>query len=120
MTSSRSLFAVLMAIVLTTFVFAQVSPQSPAPDSAVSITVEGRISKVEFTAPHVTLYVDVADADSQKFITWAIETGSLTELSSKGVKLSDLKVGRVVRAKGTPASGKNKLEVPASEIFFPH
>ena len=119
MTSSKNLFALLTAAAVATSVFAQVSPKSPAPDSKTLVTIEGRITKVEFTTPHVTLYVDAAALDSGSIVAWAVETGSLNELGAQGIKLGDLKVGRLVRARGSPASGQNRLESPVSEISFP-
>jgi hypothetical protein len=64
----KSLIAMLTAIAITSSVFAQVSPQLPARDSATSITVEGKITKMEFATPYVTLYVDATALDSGRLV----------------------------------------------------
>ena len=115
----KAFMVLIAALTIASAVFAQVSPQAPLPASPLSISVAGKITKVEITSSRVNLYVDAMLSENDKPETWVIETGSLNELSTKGIKLSDLKVGRIVRAKGTPASGRNTLEVRVSEISFP-
>jgi hypothetical protein len=119
MKSCKSLIAVLTAVTITASVFAQVSPQAPTPTPALSISIAGKITKVEITSSRVYLYVDAMISDNDKPEAWAIETGNLNELSAAGIKRTDLKVGRVVLSKGTPGSGRNSLEAPVSEISFP-
>jgi len=119
MKACQSLIVVLTAVAITSSVFAQVSPQAPTPTRALSISIAGKITKVEITSFRVTLYVDAMLSENDKPEAWAIETGSLNELGAAGIKRTDLKVGRVVRAKGTPSSGRNRMEAPVSEISFP-
>src|SRR6188768_3261494 len=116
MSVSRILISTIAITAFVASVFAQVSPMSPAPEARPSVTVEGRTTRIEVTKSHVTLYLDVPDSEGGKRQAWAIETGSLNELCAKGIKLTDLRVGRVIRAVGTRGAGSSTLLATASEI----
>src|SRR6187549_1013059 len=110
----RVQWAFIIALAANAFTgngFSQVS-QSPPAAKPLTTTIEGRISKVEFTTPHMYIYVGVTVSDGEKPTTWTIQTGSLSELTAKGIKRSDLQVGRNVRVEGTPLPGENRLEAP--------
>ena len=119
MKACKNLIVVLSVLTIAASVFAQVSPQEPTRTPALSIRIAGKITKVEITSSRVNLYVDAMLSENDKPETWAIETGSLNELSAKGISRNDLKIGRLVQARGTLGTGKNRIIAPVSEISFP-
>ncbi len=64
-------------------------------------TVEGTgiVSKVEWTNPHMRVYVDVTDADG-KVTTWNLELGSPNSVLRRGWTKNDIKVGEKISFKG--------------------
>ena len=100
--------------------FSQVSPQSPPAANPKKIAVEGQITKVEVTTPHVFLYLSVVTPAKGKPTVWAIQTGSLSELTREGIKGTDLRIGVMVRVEGALMTGENRLEVPVGGISFPN
>ena len=59
----------------------------------------GVLSKVEWTNPHMRVYVDVAD-DKGVVTTWNLELGSPNSVLRRGWTRSDLKVGDKISFKG--------------------
>lgn len=66
-------------------------------DSAQLITLKGTISKVEWTNPHIYVYLDVKDA-SGKVTTWALEGYPPNTLKRTGFTRDLLKIGDEVTA----------------------
>ena len=86
-------------------------------DSNNIITLTGVISKVEWTNPHIYIYVDVKD-DSGKMTTWSVEGYPPNTLKRTGFVKNDLKLGDMItvtayKAKDATTSGA------AREITFP-
>lgn len=71
-------------------------------DPTVSFEVRGAITKIEWTNPHIWLYLDVAD-DQGAVAKWQCEMGSPNQLVRQGWKKDDLPVGTVIRAQANPA-----------------
>jgi hypothetical protein len=71
-------------------------------DTSVSFELRGAITKVEWTNPHIWIYLDVTaeNGDLQK---WECEMGSPNQLIRQGSKKEDLPIGTIVRAKANPA-----------------
>jgi hypothetical protein len=65
------------------------------------ITLEGRVTKIEWMNPHVYLYVDV-NADG-KTSNWACETAGPNTLARQGWGRSSLKIGDRIRVVGYKA-----------------
>lgn len=59
----------------------------------------GVIAKVEWTNPHMRIYVDVAD-DTGVVTTWNLELGSPNSVLRRGWTRADLRVGEKVTFKG--------------------
>ena len=59
----------------------------------------GVISKVEWTNPHMRIYIDVKDP-SGTVTTWNLELGAVNSVLRRGWKPADLKVGATVSFKG--------------------
>lgn len=68
-------------------------------DSAKPLTLSGVVTKVEWTNPHVRIYVDVAD-ESGKVTNWNCELATPSALSRNGWTSRSLKVGDNVTIKG--------------------
>ena len=71
-------------------------------DGTKTFSVKGKVSKVEWTNPHVRFYVDVADA-SGKVMTWNMELASPSALARNGWTSRTLKVGDQVSVEGYAA-----------------
>jgi hypothetical protein len=78
--------------------------------------VEGKgvISKVEWTNPHMRIYVDVKNADGT-VTTWNLELGAVNSVLRRGWKPADLKVGSEVAFKGY--GGRNVLTRAAADAL---
>jgi hypothetical protein len=70
-------------------------------DLSKRITLEGRVTKIEWMNPHVYLYVDV-NADGKKS-NWACETAGPNTLARQGWSRSSLKIGDRVTVVGYKA-----------------
>jgi hypothetical protein len=71
-------------------------------DGSKTFSVKGKVSKVEWTNPHVRFYVDVTDA-SGKVATWNMELASPSALARNGWTSRTLKVGDQVAVEGYAA-----------------
>ena len=70
-------------------------------DGAKTFKVNGVVSKVEWTNPHVRFYVDVSEPDG-KVTTWNMELASPSALARNGWTSRTLKVGDKVTVDGYP------------------
>ena len=68
-------------------------------DPKKPIEAEGVIAKVEWTNPHMRIYVDVAD-EKGVVTTWNLELGSPNSVLRRGWKRADLNVGQKISFKG--------------------
>ena len=59
----------------------------------------GTISKVEWTNPHMRVYIDVKEP-SGAVTTWNLELGAVNSVLRRGWKPADLKVGATISFKG--------------------
>lgn len=86
-------------------------------DSTQLITLKGTISKVEWTNPHIYIYIDVKDA-SGKVATWSLEGYPPNTLKRTGFSRDVLKIGDEVTA--TYYKSKDGTYTGAGrEITFP-
>ena len=69
-------------------------------DSKKPVTLTGVVTKVEWTNPHVYIYVDVTDAKSKKVTNWGFEMGPPHMLQKAGWKRNSLKLGEEVEVDG--------------------
>jgi hypothetical protein len=65
------------------------------------ITLQGRVTKIEWMNPHVYLYVDVDSGG--KTANWACETAGPNTLARQGWSRTSLKIGDHVSVSGYPA-----------------
>jgi hypothetical protein len=66
------------------------------------ITLTGKVTKVDWTNPHIFIYADVAD-DKGAVTNWAFEMGGPNALIRQGWKRDSLKVGDTVTMEGSLA-----------------
>jgi hypothetical protein len=72
-------------------------------DNNKSVAVAGVVTKVEWTNPHVYIYVDVTDAKTQKVSNWGFEMGPPHMLQKSGWKRNSLRIGEEVAVDGWAA-----------------
>ena len=71
-------------------------------DESKPVTLNGTVTKVQWTAPHVMTYIDVKDS-AGKITNWKVEMGSPTALTKAGWTRDKLKVGEMVTLQGWQA-----------------
>ncbi len=96
-----SAIAIFSALFLSTAVFAHHSLVGEF-DTSKSVDVRGAITKVEWTNPHIWLYLDVT-AENGVVEKWECEMGSPNQLIRQGWKKEDLPVGTIIRTQANPA-----------------
>lgn len=62
-------------------------------------TLKGTLTKVEWVNPHGWIHMDVKGEDG-KVVNWAIETGPVTGLLRRGIRVSDFPPGIELVVKG--------------------
>jgi hypothetical protein len=79
-------------------------------DASKAIRVTGTLTKVEWTNPHIYLYLDVKD-DAGASVKWTCESASPGALSRRGFKRGDLKLGDTIVVDGYRAkNGANLMD----------
>jgi hypothetical protein len=71
-------------------------------DLSKTVTLQGVVTKVEWTNPHIYFYVDVKDANGE-VVNWAIAGASPLGLYREGFKKDSLKIGDSVTVVAFPA-----------------
>lgn len=66
-----------------------------------TITVEGVVTKFEYTNPHSWLWVNVTGADG-KVVTWGFEAEGPSTLQRAGIRPSEFPVGTKLTLTGRP------------------
>ncbi len=69
--------------------------------------VKGVLTKVEWTNPHIYLYVDVTD-DAGKVQAYSFESGPPSALKRAGVRKEDFKIGDTISIQAAPAKDGTK------------
>jgi hypothetical protein len=76
-------------------------------DVGAHTTRHGRITKVEWTNPHVFFYLDAHDADTS-VTAWALEFGAPNALYRRGWRRDLIKVGDLVTVQVFPARNHSR------------
>ena len=71
-------------------------------DPSKSLTLEGTVTKFEWTNPHTWLHMDVKQPDGTT-VSWAIEGGAPNALIRRGATKDLIKPGMQVVVEGSPA-----------------
>jgi Family of unknown function (DUF6152) len=81
------------------------------------VTLKGTVTKVEWTNPHVWIYMDVADAQGN-VVHWQCENGAPNTLARMGWTRNSLKAGDQVTVEGFRAKNDDKT-ANARQIVLP-
>ena len=76
-------------------------------DGTKTFVIKGVLSKLDWTNPHVDLYLDVRGAGG-KVEEYAFSSGPPQELRRAGIKKADFKIGETVTITGAPAKDGTK------------
>jgi len=78
-------------------------------DANKPVTVDGKVTKIEWANPHVWFYVDAKD-EAGKVINWGVEMGSPNGLMRSGWTRNSMKLGDAVTIEGSRAKdGSNHV-----------
>ena len=72
------------------------------------IALTGKVTKVEWTNPHIFIYADVTDANGA-VVSWAFEMGGPNALLRQGWKRDSVKAGDTVTFEGSLARDGSNL-----------
>jgi hypothetical protein len=72
------------------------------------ITLTGKVTKVEWTNPHIFIYADVTD-DKGNVVSWAFEMGGPNALIRQGWKRDSVKPDDIVTIEGSLARDGSNL-----------
>lgn len=86
-------------------------------DASKSITLTGKVTKVEWTNPHIFIYMDVLDEKTGAVVNWALELGGPNALLRSGWKRDSLKTGDLVTVEGSLARDGSHLANAASIVM---
>ena len=78
-------------------------------DSTKPIKLTGKVTKVEWTNPHIYFFIDVKDDKTGKVTNWALEMGSPNALMRLGWTRNSMKIEDVVIVDGTLAKDGSNL-----------
>ena len=82
-------------------------------DDTKPITIEGLVTKVEWTNPHVYFYMDVTD-EQNEVSDWAFEMVAPIVLERRGWTRNTLQIGEIVEVEGYLARDGSRLASAAS------
>jgi hypothetical protein len=86
-------------------------------DITKSVTLVGKVTKIEWTNPHAYLFIDVADAQTGSVTNWEIEMGSPNGLTRLGWTRNLLKPGDAVTIEGSLGRNKSNLANARSVVM---
>ena len=107
-TRTRSLLAALVCTAAVSFPAAAHHSFPAQYDIDKPITLTGKVTKVEWTNPHIFIYADVTD-DEGKVESWAFEMGGPNALLRQGWKRDSLKPDDLVTFEGSLARDGSNL-----------
>ena len=109
-TTIRTAVPSLTASVLAAALPAYAHHSFPAQyDASKAITLTGKVTKVEWTNPHIFIYIDVPDEKTGAVVSWALEMGGPNALLRLGWKRDALKTDDVVTVEGSLARDGSRL-----------
>jgi hypothetical protein len=78
-------------------------------DSTKPVTLTGKVTKIEWTNPHIYFYIDVTDDKTGKITNWALEMGGPNALQRLGWSRNSMKPDDIVTVEATLARDGSKL-----------
>jgi len=85
-------------------------------DEAKPITIQGLVTKVEWTNPHVYFYMDVTGQQNE-VTNWAFEMVAPLVLERRGWTRNTLKIGEIIEVEGFLARDGTPLASAASLLI---
>jgi hypothetical protein len=85
-------------------------------DGNKPMRIEGTLSKIEWTNPHSYFYLDVKD-ESGNIVRWGCEGANPGQLTRRGMKRGDIKLGDKLIVDGYAAKDGSHL-LDARRIYF--
>jgi len=77
-------------------------------DAEKKIELKGKVTKVEWTNPHVWVYLNVTDKTTGQVTNWGFEMGPPHGLQRRGWRRDTLKIGEEVNVAGSLAKNGSK------------
>jgi hypothetical protein len=81
------------------------------------IMLTGKVAKVEWTNPHIFIYIDVPDEDTGEVVSWALEMGGPNALLRLGWKRDSIETGDVITVEGSLARDGSPLANATSIVM---
>ena len=78
-------------------------------DAEKPVTLTGKVTKVEWTNPHIFIYIDVPDEKTGAVVNWALEMGGPNALLRLGWKRDSLKPDDLITIEGSLARDGSNL-----------
>jgi hypothetical protein len=78
-------------------------------DASKPIILTGPVTKVEWTNPHIFIYIDVPDEQTGDIVNWALEMGAPNTLLRLGWRRDSLKAGDLITVEGNLARDGSAL-----------
>ena len=86
-------------------------------DASMPITLTGKVTHVEWTNPHIFIYIDVADEATGANVNWALELGGPNALLRLGWKRDSLKTDDLITVEGSLARDGSPLANATSIVM---
>ena len=113
-TAALSLIANVLAAVLPAYAHHSFPAQY---DVDKPITLTGKVTKVEWTNPHIFIYIDVPDEETGAVANWALEMGGPNGLLRLGWKRDSLKTDDLITVEGSLARDGSNLANATSIVM---
>ena len=109
-TAIRAVLASLAASVLVAALPTYAHHSFPAQyDETNPVELMGTVTRVEWTNPHIFIYIDVADEERGEVVNWALEMGGPNSLLRLGWKRDSVKPGDEIFVEGSLARDGSPL-----------
>ncbi len=109
-TTIRTTLLALLASTLVAALPAAAHHSFPAQyDVDKAVTLTGKVTEVEWTNPHIFIYIDVTDATTGAVVNWALEMGGPNSLLRLGWKRDSLKTDDLITVEGSLARDGSNL-----------
>ena len=77
-------------------------------DKDAPVTLEGKVSKIEWINPHAWIHLDVVDAQGET-VAWMVEGGTPNTLLRAGINKNSIPIGSEIKVRGYQAKDKRCL-----------